>query len=87
MTTTATAAIIPTRESSLYPTFGVDLIIPADLDADRDTEWIDWIELHDFPVDVFAAARDALLERGIHLGELIEQADDEDAYEVWSINV
>lgn len=66
MTTTAKlAALIPTRESDIYPTLGIDIIEPAEYDEDgdclRDMEPIQWIELGSFEDehDIDAAAEAA----------------------------
>ncbi len=48
-------ALIPTRESGLYDTFGLDIILPAEYDEDGDCirDWmpVEWIEVCAYPTE------------------------------------
>lgn len=82
-------AIIPTRESSIYPTFGIDVVKPAEWDGDtcvRDMEPVQWVELGSFPETfIVNEARAQALEHGLVLGTtILEDAGDYLTVEVLS---
>lgn len=54
-TNTQLIALIPTRESGLYDTFGLDIVRPAEYDEGgdciREMEPIEWIEVCAYPTE------------------------------------
>lgn len=52
---TKTTGLIPTSQSSLYDTFGLDIVRPAEYDDEgtciREMEPVEWIDLGSFPLD------------------------------------
>ena len=74
-------AITPTRESAIYPTFGIDIVKPAEWAGGTpitEMEPVEWIELNmPFPETEIVAVAQAALGRDIIISSMIlEDAGD-----------
>ena len=76
--TTSLTAIIPNHASSLYPTYGVDIV--TTIEPGQDMQPVEWIEIGNFPTDDHTPEEESTI-----LDALQEEADNQAAAKGWSI--